>query len=210
MVYAADEFLRKFLGLPSLRSPGISNNYNYEDPTYPIFHLKFYFGNPPESKHPDFVTNRLLDSASNPESAIAYMYSIGEPKRAVMLERFIEGMMSLAEETPWYFQKLSGLDKLHIHNYPTSGSNFGGEPVELGIDTLDSIDFRVTALKDLYRKAVYDRKFGRWLLPINLRRFRMSILVGEYRQMAITEDNFSINPRQVIDYVILTYLMPQI
>ena len=81
MIYAADKALRDFLGISSIRNPAIFNNRNYEDPTYPIFHIKFAF-NPPEAKHPDYVTNRLLSkledesSAINDESAIKYLYNI--------------------------------------------------------------------------------------------------------------------------------------
>ena len=84
MVYAADQFLRNFLGISSVRNPGILNNKNHEDPTYPIFHIKFAF-NPPEAKHPDYVTNRLLSNLENdtdtvsPESAIKFLYNVGEP-----------------------------------------------------------------------------------------------------------------------------------
>ena len=204
MMYAADKFLRKFLGISSITEPGILNNYNHEDPTYPIFHIKFAF-NPPEAKHPDYVTNRLLSDLKDeksqvaPESAIKFLYNVGEPERAIMLRKFNLALKSISEETPWYFQGITGLDSLFKHAYPSEGRGESGlTDAVIEITTLDSIDFRITALKDLYRKAAYDRKYRRWVLPVNMRRFRMSIMVGDARQLAITEDNYSINGKQAL------------
>ena len=204
MVYAADKFLRDFLGISSVRNPGILNNKNHEDPTYPIFHIKFHF-NPPEAKHPDYVTNRLLSDLRNetdqvnPESAIKYLYNVGEPERAMMLKKFNISLKTVSEETPWFFQSVNGLDSLYKHGYESERGDRGLQEALLTINTLDSIDFRITALKDLYRKVAYDRKFRRWVLPVNMRKFRMSVLVGDYRQLAKTEDNFSINGRQALN-----------
>ena len=203
MMYAADKFLRKFLGISSIMEPGILNNYNHEDPTYPIFHIKFAF-NPPEAKHPDYVTNRLLSDLKDeksqvaPESAIKFLYNVGEPERAIMLRKFNLALKSISEETPWYFQGITGLDSLFKHAYPSERGESGLTDAVIDISTLDSIDFRITALKDLYRKAAYDRKYRRWVLPVNMRRFRMTIMVGDARQLAITEDNYSINGKQAL------------
>lgn len=204
MVYAADKFLRDFLGISSVRDPGILNNKNHEDPTYPIFHIKFHF-NPPEAKHPDYVTNRLLSDLQNetdqvnPESAIKYLYNVGEPERAMMLKKFNISLKTISEKTPWFFQSVNGFDTLYKHGYESERGDRGPQEALLTINTLDSIDFRITALKDLYRKVAYDRKFRRWVLPVNMRKFRMSVLVGDYRQLAKTEDNFSINGRQALN-----------
>jgi hypothetical protein len=203
-MYAADQFLRKFLGISSIVDPGILNNYNHEDPTYPIFHIKFAF-NPPEAKHPDYVTNRLLSDLKDetsqvaPESAIKFLYNVGEPERAIMLRKFNLALKSISEQTPWYFQGISGIEGLFKHAYPSEGRGEAGlTDAVIDISTLDSIDFRITALKDLYRKAAYDRKYRRWVLPVNMRRFRMTIMVGDARQLAITEDNYSINGKQAL------------
>jgi len=204
MVYAADKFLRDFLGITSVRNPGISNNRNHEDPTYPIFHIKFQF-NPPEAKHPDYVTNRLLTDLGNessqvpPESAIKYLYNVGEPERAEMLKKFNISLQNISEKTPWFFQSINGIENLYKHGYESDQRGDRSlQDAIITVNTLDSIDYRITGLKDLYRKVAYDRKFRRWVLPVNMRRFRMSVMVGDFRQLAITEDNFSINGRQAL------------
>ncbi len=197
MVYAADKYLRKFLGIASVRDPVIGADPNYEDPTFPIFSIKFEFTSR-DSKHPDYLPNRLL--TSGPESAVQFLYSVGEPERAKMLEKFISSLRKISEETPWYFQSVTGLDSLYSQGYiNTRGTQTGLSDASITISTLESLDYRLHALKDLYRKAAYDRKYRRWILPINMRRFRMSVFIGDYRQMAITEDNYSINPRQALD-----------
>ena len=202
MVYAADKYLRSFLGLNGIRNPALFANTEYEDPTYPLFHIQFKFGPAlPDAKHSDFLSNRLLDSASNPESAINYLKDISEPERAESLRKFIDALKTISEKTPYYFQGISGIDGLMKMHYPADSKTPFAEQqdVTLSIKTLESIDFKILALKDLYNKSVYDRKYRRWMLPVNLRRFRMRIMIGEYRQMAITEENFSVNPRQLMD-----------
>ena len=202
MVYAADKFLRTFLGLTGIRNPPLFADTEYEDPTYPLFHIQFIFGpSLPDATHPDFVTNRLLDSEDNPESAISYLKSISEPDRAQSLSKFISALKTISETTPYYFQGISGVDNLMKMHYPADSKTPFSEQqdVLLSVKTLDSMDFRILALKDLYSKSVFDRKYRRWMLPINLRRFRMRIMIGEYRQMAITEENYSVNPRQLMD-----------
>jgi len=202
MVYAADKYLRTFLGLNGIRNPALLANTEYEDPTYPMFHVQFKFGPAlPDAKHPDYVANRLLDSGSNPESAISYLKSISEPERAESLSKFIDALKTISEKTPYYFQGISGIDNLMKMHYPVDSKTPFAEQQDilLSVKTLESIDFRILALKDLYNKSVFDRKYRRWVLPVNLRRFRMRIMIGEYRQMAITEENFSVNPRQLMD-----------
>ena len=202
MVYAADKYLRSFLGLTGIRNPALFANTEYEDPTYPIFHIQFKFGPALEdAKHPDFVSNRLLDSDSNPESAVSYLKSISEPERAALLKKFIEALQTISTKTPYYFQSLSGIDNLMKMHYPTDSKTPFAEQqdITLNIKTLESIDWKILGLKDLYNRSVYDRRYRRWMLPVNLRRFRMRIMVGEYRQMAITEENYSVNPRQLMD-----------
>lgn len=203
MVYAADKFVRDFLGLSRLtKNPALLADPNHEDPSYPIFHLRFLF-DVPEKNHPDYVSNNLLLPRTDPNSAVKYLESHGEPERAEMLSTFIDQIREVSTKTPWYFQDISGLDSLYSHGYGdmSSKSYYGSNQSEakITIQTLDSIDFKMHFFKDLYRKAAYDRRFKRWILPVNLRRFRMQILVGDFRKFKINEDNFSANPRQIID-----------
>ena len=118
-------------------------------------------------------------------------------KRQQMLEAFKNGISFINEKCPYYFQSLSGLDQLlkvdikNIHKV-------GGKPQRMGtltIDCLESIDMRMFALSELYRKAIYDYTYHRTMLPENLRKFRMWLVVSEIRNIQLKFDmNDVLNP----------------
>jgi hypothetical protein len=56
----------------------------------------------------------------------------------------------------------------------------------LSIDCLESIDMRMFALSELYRKAIYDYKYQRSMLPENLRKFRMWLVITEIRNIQLS------------------------
>ena len=58
----------------------------------------------------------------------------------------------------------------------------------LTFDCMDSIDLRINAMAELYRKATYDYQNHRELLPANLRKFRMWIIVTEIRQIDLQKN----------------------
>ena len=49
------------------------------------------------------------------------------------------------------------------------------------IKTLESIDFKITGLMQLYNKAMYDLKYRRQVIPENLMQFDLYIYVTELR-----------------------------
>jgi hypothetical protein len=56
----------------------------------------------------------------------------------------------------------------------------------LTIDCLESIDMRIFALSELYRKGIYDYTYHRSMLPENLRKFRMWLIVTEIRNIQLS------------------------
>ncbi len=96
---------------------------------------------------------------------------------------------NINQKSPWYFQSIEGLDNILKVNIPRQiGGNTGYKPQRSGVLTfncLDSIDLRVNAMAELYRKATYDYQYHREALPSNLRKFRMWIIVTEIRQMVL-------------------------
>ena len=118
-------------------------------------------------------------------------------KRQQMLQAFKNGINFINKECPYYFQSLGGLDallKTDIKNYHKAG----GAPKRAGtltIDCLESIDMRMFSLAELYRKAVYDYTYHRSMLPENLRKFRMWLVVTELRNIQLTHNiNDVLNP----------------
>ncbi len=109
-------------------------------------------------------------------------------KRQQMLEAFKKGLRFINEKCPYYFQSISGLDqllKVDIKNLHKAG----GKPQRMGtlnIDCLESIDMRMFSLSELYRKAIYDYTYHRVMLPENLRKFRMWLVVSEIRNIQMS------------------------
>lgn len=109
-------------------------------------------------------------------------------KRQQMLEAFKKGIDFINKECPYYFQSLSGLNTLlrtDIENYHKKAS----APKRAGtltIDCLESIDMRMFSLSELYRKSIYDYTNHRVMLPQNLRKFRMWLVVTEIRNIQLS------------------------
>lgn len=109
-------------------------------------------------------------------------------KRQQMLEAFKKGLRFINEKCPYYFQSISGLDqllKVDIKNLHKPG----GKPQRMGtlsIDCLESIDMRLFSLSELYRKAIYDYTYHRVMLPENLRKFRMWLVISEIRNIQLS------------------------
>lgn len=121
-------------------------------------------------------------------------------KRQQMLNSFRNGLSFINQKCPYYFQSLSGLDQLlkvdikNFHKEPGKPQRTG----TLTVDCLESIDMRIFALSELYRKAIYDYTYHRTMLPENLRKFRMWIVVSEIRNIQLTYGiNDVLNPFSV-------------
>lgn len=187
---AIDSNIRKFFKGFLVTDP-------YSDPTYIGFKLIFNFE--PISRNPEtgltddalFATDGGLDSAMN------YLRATGNDTRAEHLKQFKELLKQINEQMPWYFQTLSGLDELWKIDFEQFNPYRGKNKI-IEISCLESIDLKMTALADLYRKAVYDYKYMRWLVPENLRLFSLTIQLAEMRSFHEIIDNIdSIDSKQV-------------
>jgi hypothetical protein len=184
-----DSVTRKFL---QYSSPSWRNEYattrpnkfkDYEDPTYIGFYVRFKDLNqlPYKDVTGDFDTwpGGLFYNEDHPDSAIKYLKNIGEYTRAQMLREFIEGIQNI-QRMPWFITKVSGLEDIWKIN---PAESFRGKDKKLTFETLESIDLKMTYLIDLYRKACYDSVYMRWMLPENLRKFEMELVITEIRSM---------------------------
>jgi hypothetical protein len=156
---------------------------DYQDPTYLGFQIKIepslnVEGDMDDLPHGLFTLNNLKD----PYSCYNYLMNRGETKRAEYILLFEAGFKKLVDEYPWYFIKVSGLaDSWKID----TKNNFRGKEKKIVIETLESIDMRVTYLLDLYRKAVFDAAYMRWAVPDHMRYFKMKVIVSEIRPMKL-------------------------
>ena len=146
-----------------------------QDPTVFGFKLFFHFNNM-DSPLLFGINGDIQKAPTN--TAAGFLKSIGDQQRLFYLEKFLYLLSGINTQCPWYFQSLTGLkdawaapiDKPYI-----------GKDKKLEIECLESIDLRITAMMDLYRKACYDWKNRRCVVPDNLMRFRVSVYVYEAR-----------------------------
>ena len=113
--------------------------------------------------------------------------------RANALLGFKALLTAINQNSPWFIQSIDGLDKILQVTPPRQVGGSIGKYKEqrsgiLTLECMDSIDLRVNAMAELYRKATYDYAFHREILPANLRKFRMYIIVTEIRQINLQND----------------------
>lgn len=84
------------------------------------------------------------------------------------------------QESPWYFQSISGVDTLW-----KSGTRVkeGDKTIELTINCLDSIQQPLLRFAEYYRRAIYDFDRLSYNLPDNLRTFDMTVTLFEIRDI---------------------------
>lgn len=110
-------------------------------------------------------------------------------KRANALRQFQILLQDINNNSPWFFQSITGLDGLEkiarSGFQPESGmdsfdpARTAGKTLTIGC--LESLNLRITALANLYNQAMFDADNMRWMVPRNLRKFTMWIYVTEIR-----------------------------
>lgn len=146
----------------------------FQDPTCLGFKLLFLFDQPDSG---------LLSTVAHPNTAMGYLERIGDTERAYYLKQFVNLLRDINTQCPWYWQTVEGLDgawKRGFHEDDFKPKYEKGVQ-KLTIGCLESIDLRVTALMDLYRKACFDWEFKREVVPWNLRLFTVRLYVYELR-----------------------------
>lgn len=150
---------------------GSLSRYPYQDPTYLSFVLLFDF----------------FDSEKSPllsKTAQQYMENLADgneyyAEKLEALVNFKQALATINNNMPWYWQGLEGLERLQ--KYDPNNNYWGGDDAILKITTLESINLTVAGLMHLYKKAVWDENKWHWVLPANLRKFRMWAYVTEIR-----------------------------
>jgi len=178
-----------------------------DDPTYLGFTLVFditsplFSGatnfSPTESKTEteDQQTERFREEAEkrrqsveSQQSAIGYLIKIGEDARADYLRAFIQGIQEINTSRPYYWQTVTGIDEAWKSLTAMGPDPYVGSKEGEGITIacLEAIDLKLTALFTLYKMAVYDSAYKRFVVPQNLRYFDVDVKVGEIRQFKKT------------------------
>ncbi len=189
----AYDFAKKFVNPKSANGSGNNGVTSLDDPTYLGYSLMFDITSPlfngAIAGNPAIETggsggNYPQDS----ESAISYLLQIGEANRVEYLKAFIQGLLEIQNTRPYYFQTIAGLleaweKSTKFEEDPFTGSE-GEEGITIGC--LEAIDLKITALFNLYRMAVYDVRYKRFVLPKNLMRFDVYVSVHEIRKFKTT------------------------
>ena len=117
-------------------------------------------------------------------SAVGYLEKIGEGTRAKYLRAFVQGLQEINRTRPYYFQTIEGLAEAWAKATDFQIDPYTGTTGEEGltIGCLEAIDLKLTALFSLYKMAVYDVQYKRFILPKNLMRFDVYIYVQEIRK----------------------------
>ena len=147
----------------------------YQDPLYIGFKLFFLFNE---------VNCGLLSDQPLKNTALGYLEKIGDTARAEYLKRFVTLLRKLNQNTPWFFQQIDGLEEAWKHMYNEKSYKPILNDRKIIINCLEeSVDMRITALMDLYRKACFDWPNRREVVPANLRRFKVKIYCYEGRSL---------------------------
>jgi hypothetical protein len=153
----------------------------YQDPTYNGFYFRILeSGDYSNGLDYDYYPMGLFLPTDDPDSAASYLRRKGEYYRASMIEEFREGFQKVVNEMPWYFVSVSGLADVWKIN---PGNSWKGKDKKITFTTLEDVSLKMTYLMDLYRKAVFDSKWMRYVLPENQRMFAMELNVSEVRTL---------------------------
>ena len=117
-------------------------------------------------------------------SAFQYLRSRNEDTRAKYLYYFVNGLYEIQHDYPFIFKKISGLTNLEKIDY-TGGQRLK-TPAKISLECYEGLDLKIRTLFEFYRKAAWDDVYQRWILPENMREFKMIIYVFERR---IFQDN---------------------
>lgn len=94
-------------------------------------------------------------------------------ERLLALRQFAQTLSYINTTAPWFFIGVKGLDKAGI---PTIGDFSKEKTISIDCNE-ESIDMRLNTLFDLYKFVCYDEVNCKEILPDNLRKFDMSIMV---------------------------------
>ena len=152
---------------------GSYRNYPYQDPTYLSFALLFDWYNPEESPLLAGPAESFLEKLGESDSYYQ--------DRLEDLKNFKDALKKINTELPWYWQSLKGLDR--IQKYDPLNAYFGGDDAKIEIETLESLNLPITGLMHLYKRAAFDERKWTWIIPANLRKFKIYIYVTEVRSI---------------------------
>ena len=161
----------------------------YQDPTYLGFLLLFQWddvktvSDTTATSTPDAIISSPLFDPSGAEAYLKRLAIVNKKyeNKLKALTAFKTGLQKINLDMPWYWQSMSGLDKLQA--YDTNEPYIGKDGNEIAIGCLESINLAITGLMRNYREAVFDEESWSYVLPPNLRKFSVKIYVADIRPL---------------------------
>lgn len=143
------------------------------------FYFKIFFDfNTNHGLFGGLLNSTYLTSATN--SAAKYLYSVRKlhvqekPKdRIISLYKFASILSYINTSAPWYFKGIRNLNKALI---PTLNEFSKENYIEIETSP-DAIDMRLSTIMSLYSYACFDKYQYKEIIPQNLRKFNMSIIL---------------------------------
>lgn len=148
---------------------------------------------------PTWLENITIDQLYMYNSAWSYLILNHEDERASLLKEFVNLLSNISSESPWYFSEISGLDEA-INRKITMDKEFkiDEERSKISIKCLpDSFDDRIGTLLDLYRSIVWSWTTKREILPANLKKFDMGLLLFETPNIPFHHEKHTNNYSQI-------------
>ena len=165
-----------------------SSKFQFQDPTYLSFVILFDFSDAVNSPLLTAPAENFLQKLSAGNTTEGKEVGSYYKEKLEALQNFKKALKVINNEMPWYWQGFAGLE--NILKWDPAVPYRGGTDAQLTISTLESINLPITGLMHLYRKAVFDERKWTWVLPANLRKFRMYVYVTEVRTIGS-----GVNPR---------------
>lgn len=121
----------------------------------------------------DVKKDRIKNTAYN------FLLLNDELERAEMLKNFLILLSEINTKSPWYFQEISGIDSALERKVFSEGElKIEDKPGQFTIKCLnDAYDDRIGTLLDLYRACCFSYQNKKEIVPRNLRKFNMGILL---------------------------------
>lgn len=179
-----------FKGLPSLATDhqlNISNKYLYAQDEKGYFFYKVFFnfytgygllGGLLNNIHTELevpsintALNYLKVNSNSNRFTAEYRKRLFQ--KCLSLKKFGELLNYLMIECPWYFKEIGGIQEAVKYDFVDLTKE---RKITLSFNP-DAIDFRVSALMELYLDACFDPYNHKEIVPSNLRKFDMSVLI---------------------------------
>lgn len=127
------------------------------------------------------VNAKTITNYIDPKNcALTYLWNIKSRYKAVNIESRIQALGKfgymfdkMCNETPWIFKGINGLDQISAANITDITKD---KEIELVFNP-ETLDNRIATIFDLYKYACFDNVNCKEIIPTNLRKFNMSIII---------------------------------